>query len=65
MRNPAQFYLYFDSTWRAFESVCFYVVVALIALAVGFVCAVMVLTKPTRSALAFAPLPAIAWDMPR
>ena len=56
---------HFDTARRAFEACCFYVVVALIALAVGFVCAVIVLTKPTRSAMVLAPLPAVAWEMPQ
>lgn len=35
--------------------------VASIASAIGVVLAVLVLTTPTRSALVFAPLPAVAW----
>ncbi len=52
----------FDTARRAAEAFCFFSTVALTALAVGFVLAVIVLTKPTRSALAFAPLPAVTWE---
>lgn len=62
MRYPLQFG--FDTARRSFEALCFFCGVALLALAVGFVLAVIVLTKPTRSALVFAPLPAVAWNLP-
>ncbi len=54
----------FDAARRSFEAFCFFGAVALVALAVGFVLAVIVLTKPTRSALVFQPLPAVAWNLP-
>ncbi len=63
MKHSAQ--LRFDTARRSFEAFCFFGVVALVALAVGFALAVIVLTKPTRLTLALAPLPAVAWEMPR
>ena len=62
MKNPAQ---HFGTARRAFEALCFYAVVALLALAVGFVIAVMVVARPTRSALSLSPLPAVAWEIAR
>ena len=61
MKNPAQ---HFGTARRAFEALCFYAVVALLALAVGFVIAVIVVTRPTAATL-LAPLPAVAWEMTR
>lgn len=64
MRHPAQI-LSFDTARRAAEAFCFYATVALVAMAVGFAGAVLVLTAPKRSALIGASLPAVAWEVPR
>ncbi len=48
---------------RVVGGVCYLLSVASIASAIGVVISVLVLTTPTRSALVFAPLPAIAWDV--
>ncbi len=55
----------FTTARRAAEAFCFYSVVALVAVAIGFVGAVLVLTSPSRTALVQAPLPAISWDLRR
>lgn len=65
MRPSAQNHLFFDTARRAAEAVCFYAVVALVATAIGFVAAVLILTAPQRKALTLAPLPAVAWSLPR
>jgi hypothetical protein len=61
MRHPSQ--SGFSTVRRSFEALCFCGGVALLALAVGFVLAVIVLTKPTRSALVFSTVPAVAWNL--
>lgn len=63
-QNPAQ-YIGFSTIRHAAEAFCFYAVVGIIAVAVGFVAAVLVLTSPSRSKLAFAPLPAVSWETGR
>lgn len=65
MRPSAQNHLFFDTARRAFEAVCFYAVVVLVALAIGFVTAVVVLTVPKRGGAIGGTLPAVAWDLPR
>lgn len=64
MRHPAQNNR-FTTARHAAEAVCFYAVVAMVAVAVGFVSAVLVLTAPKRTALLNASLPAVAWEFSR
>lgn len=47
------------------RAISFFLFVASIALAFGIVTFVLVVTVPTRSALVLAPLPTVAWEMPR
>lgn len=56
---------WFTTARHAAEAFCFYATVALIAMAVGFGGAVLVLTAPKRTALIGASLPAVAWDVRR
>lgn len=70
MNNPSKSYGFYapasrTAIRRAVEAFCFYAVMAMVAVAIGFVAAVLVLTAPKRTALIGSALPAVAWEIGR
>lgn len=65
MTTSSQHNFGFSSSRRAASALGSLLLVASVASAIGFVSAVLVLTKPTRTSVAFAPLPAVAWEVGR